>query len=313
MELIMWNPQELDDLITNDPRLSQRSKVLYRRHLQEYLAWSHSHPGQWTVAGFSSFYKELNKRMTPQSASNIMAGLRFVSRRLAERRQDPSQDFAGYVRLAKNAAPQRKPALTIDEAHALRRACYGDSPTDLRDRAMVELFLNTGMRRFSAAGIHLDHLGHDKKYDFPLVEIRLKGGSSHRVPLAPRVLEGLAPWREWLKAHGVKSGALFRRLSDGIGVKKQQRRFQVGEGLSVEGVWFAIKRRAELAGLSDVSPHSLRRSFITWLKERGTPDTLITCVTGHLMPGRSRMLDEVYTDSGALSGEAIRAVEGLWR
>jgi integrase len=78
---------------------------------------------------------------------------------------------------------------------------------------------------------------------------------------------------EWLKASGISSGALFRRIRKGG---------QIGEGLSGAAVREIVKERCALAGVvGEFSAHSLRSGFITEAGRQNMPLAETMAMTGH--------------------------------
>ena len=82
----------------------------------------------------------------------------------------------------------------------------------------------------------------------------------------------LPPLSAWLKASGVKSGAIFRRI----------RKTKAVEPLSGQAVWLIVKRRAELAGLEgSYGAHSLRSGYVTEAGRQNVPMAEALALTGH--------------------------------
>jgi site-specific recombinase XerD len=95
---------------------------------------------------------------------------------------------------------------------------------------------------------------------------------------------------------------------------KRIRKSKAVEPLSPQAVWLIVKRRAQLAGLSDTfSAHSLRSGFVTEAGRQNVPIGEAMAMTGHrstatflryFQPGKlsnaraSRLLDE-RTESDA--------------
>jgi integrase len=303
---------ELESIIDQSPKLGKHTKRAYRSVVREYLEFAGQHPSAWSGASAQAFYNKLLDRMPAKSANVRFSGLRYVSKRRAQLNLDPLLDFAGVVEKAtvRGGSPPDRRALTLQEAGRLLDVCRGPRPLDLRDFALVSLGLKTGMRRFSMAGIQFEDFGRDRTRGYPFVEITLKGGNRHQVPLAGIAVEAMTPWKRWLGRANIRSGALFRSLTR-PGLRGQ---VSVGDAISDQGVYKALRKRAAQAGIEGFSPHIFRHTFVTWAKSAGVPDHEIAAVTGHVLEGgRSAMLDKTYMDHTVAGTAAADAIgDELW-
>jgi integrase len=302
---------ELEMIIEQSPKLSRHTKRAYSATVRDFLQEVGHHPAAWTGHAAQSFYNGLLTRMPPQSANVKFSGLRYVSKRRAQLEQNPMLDFASVVETAK--APKLdvdRRALTPEEGTRLIDACRGPRPIDLRDFGMTVLGFTTGMRRFSMAGITLADFGRDRTRGYPFVEITLKGGSRHKVPLTRAAVEAMTPWKRWLSTGGIKDGALFRSVSR----ERLDGKVAVGEQITVDGIYHVVKARARKAQIEDFSPHIFRHTFVTWAKQRGAADHEIAAITGHVVEdGRSQTINKTYTDHTMAGTSAADAIgEMLW-
>lgn len=301
----------LAQIISRSPRLAATTKSRYLGIAREFERFAGNDPSRWSTDTTQLYYARLLARIRPQSANAQMSALKYLGRRLAELRDDPRLDFARGVELAAVHSDDEKEqrALTADEAQRLLMACpVLDGPIGVRDHALIYLGLHTGMRRFSLAGIRFADLGFDSRLGIEFVEITIKGGKRHKVPLSPHVRRNLEPWIDYLDRVGVKSGSLFRSLARQRITTKPTA--QVGEGLREDGIYRALKARAAKAGIADFHPHILRHSFISWCKAAGMSNAQIAAITGHV-PREGGTIDRVYTDHlyiGSAASDAVAAV-----
>ena len=188
--------------------------------------------------------------------------------------------------------------LTPDETVRLLEAAGGDDPSGpnpghaLRDRALLELLYAAGLRISEAIGLDREDLSVDGAF----VRVIGKGDKERLVPVGDVALDWLGRWmtgpRSILLARThvepIRGGPLF--LGDR------------GGRLARQQAWFAVKRAATAAGLTDrVSPHTLRHSFATHLLEGGADLRIVQEVLGHA----SISTTQLYTH---LTGERIRDV-----
>jgi site-specific recombinase XerD len=151
--------------------------------------------------------------------------------------------------------------LTSEEIAALLAACEGDAFEDLRDVAMILLFLDTGLRRTELAELQLDDLDLDLQTAFVASHRRVARAAPFDTPTA-RGLErylaarALHPWVHlphlWLGRRG---------------------------GLTDRGVDLAVRHRGRRAGLANLHPQRLRHTFVRqYLADGGSGRDLMRLV-----------------------------------
>jgi integrase/recombinase XerD len=159
-------------------------------------------------------------------------------------------------------------------------------PRPLRDRALLELLYGTGARISEAVGLDVDDLGSGRPSDGPPGTLRLsgKGGKQRMVPVGSYA-------REALDAYLVRArpalAASARRVSASPAVFLNAR----GGRLTRQGAWGVLKSAAERAGMSGISPHTLRHSFATHLLDGGADVRVVQELLGHA----SVTTTQVYT------------------
>jgi len=124
-------------------------------------------------------------------------------------------------------------------------ATTGDSPKARRDRALLRILHDLGLRRAEAASLDLAHLEGDSI-------LVLRKGKTQRKPLTLPP-ETRAALDEWITVRGYEPGPLFLSLDN------RSR----GHRLTVDGIHFIVKTIGKRASLRKVSPHGLRHSSVT--------------------------------------------------
>jgi integrase/recombinase XerD len=163
----------------------------------------------------------------------------------------------------------------------------------LRDRALLELLYGTGARISEAVGLDVDDLG---IVGVPSEEgspgqrvgeaLRLagKGGRERVVPVGSYA-------RDALEAYLIRArpalAAASRRASASPALFLNAR----GGRLTRQGAWGVIQSAAQRAGLTGVSPHTLRHSFATHLLDGGADVRVVQELLGHA----SVTTTQVYT------------------
>ncbi|WP_394941276.1 site-specific tyrosine recombinase XerD [Psychromicrobium sp. YIM B11713] len=175
-------------------------------------------------------------------------------------------------------------AISVDEVSRILDASGNDSPTGLRDRALLEFLYSTGARISEAIGLDVDDVLGSSQQDPEGAVVRLfgKGSKERVVPLgsygARAVDAYLVRGRPLLSAKGKATPALFLNARGGR--------------LSRQSAWSILKAAAEKAQITkDVSPHTLRHSFATHLLEGGADVRVVQELLGHA----SVTTTQVYT------------------
>lgn len=145
------------------------------------------------------------------------------------------------------------------EYRALRDACRGDA----RTYAIVELFLQTGVRIGELANLTLDDLKENELY-----VAAQEGHASRNVPLNKAAKEAL---QRYLEARGTSPSTANKALF----ITK------TGKSLLIRNIRTAIDRYFRIAGIEDAKVNDLRHTFIAHHLMAGTPITTLSKLVGH--------------------------------
>ncbi len=173
--------------------------------------------------------------------------------------------------------------LQPEQAKKLLATCATDSPIDLRDRALIVVGLETGMRRMSLVGMALEAIDTDRldqARDHCFAHVPIKGANElYPVPLSKAAQAALEPWRRWLRSQKVTSGPVFRSLTKGI-ARGGKLSFTVGPGLALVSIYKIVAHRAEQAKLDGVHPDLFRDTFVAWRTQQGLSEIEVAAITG---------------------------------
>ncbi len=206
----------------------------------------------------------------PLTKKATLAALRGV---LKQARNQNLLTDEEYRRIAevKGARGSRLPAgraVPGGELKALVEACRRDpSPAGARDAAILAVLYIGGVRRTEL----VDLAATDYTADPPTLRVRHGKGDKER--LVPLTATAGVAIHAWLVRRGDHPGKLFLPVS------------QVGEvhgdGLSSIAVYNMLQKRAAQAGVPHVSPHDLRRSFVSDLLDAGVDLSAAQQLAGH--------------------------------
>jgi integrase/recombinase XerD len=299
------------DHLTVERGLARHTLEAYRRDLERYAAVlgtagrvSVDDVTTADVAAFLAGLREGDESHQPLAASS--AGRAVVAVRglhaFAAAEGLASADPARQVRPP--APPRRLPrAMPVaDVERLLAAAGAGEGPRPLRDRALLELLYATGARISEATALDVDDLDLAERPSLPAepgqagaglpalpplpatVRLSGKGNKQRIVPVGSYARQAL---EHYLIRARPSLAAATRRASASPAVFLNAR----GGRLTRQGAWAALRAAAERAGITDVSPHTLRHSFATHLLDGGADVRVVQELLGHA----SVTTTQVYT------------------
>ena len=155
--------------------------------------------------------------------------------------------------------------MTEEEVAALLEQPSGDSPKELRDKAMLELLYATGIRVTELISLCLENV--NLKTDC----IICKDGNKERViPFGSKARNALLDYLEQGRPAmtGEEETVLFVNCN--------------GQTMSRQGFWKLLKAYARKAGIkTEITPHTLRHSFAAHMVENGADLRSVQEMMGH--------------------------------
>jgi integrase/recombinase XerD len=177
--------------------------------------------------------------------------------------------------------------LTRGEVECLLAQPRGTEPTDLRDRALLELMYACGLRASEAIGLEVA----DVDLEARVLRARGKGSRERVVPVGSAAALAVGRYLE-------------RGRSVLVGPRAETHLFVNFRGgpLTRQGLYKIVRRYAAGAGLADrMSPHTLRHTFATHLLAGGCDLRSVQEMLGHADVATTQL----YTH---LSSERLRDV-----
>ena len=249
-------------------RTSENTAVSYERDLKKLSRYFADHGiqnvEQVTHTGLNSYILFLEKQgRKPSTISRNIASLKPFFQYLHK---------DGYVK--QNAAEELKapkvekkaPAILSEEdTMRLLEQAKGDSPKELRDRAMLELLYATGIRVSELISLELTDINLQMEY----ITCR-DGGKERIIPFGTVARQALEQYlKEGRSALSKEDGRyLFTNCS--------------GQAMSRQGFWKLIKSYGKKAGITgELTPHTLRHSFAVHLVSNGADIRSVQEMLGH--------------------------------
>jgi len=179
------------------------------------------------------------------------------------------QKTVDFKRVVGTAEPKGR-ALSKKEIGQIIATCEGNSPSDIRDRAIIGILRGGGLRRGELINLEL----RDLELDTGKLIIRQgKGHKTRHVYIPSSALEFV---KQWLLLRGYEDGYLFCRIHRGGHLKMGK--------MHSDSIWRMLQKRAELANIKSCCPHDLRRTFCGDLLSAGVDIVTVQKLAGHASP-----------------------------
>lgn len=156
--------------------------------------------------------------------------------------------------------------LSVDQVSALLAQPSGQTPKEIRDKAMLALLYATGIRVSELVGIQME----DINMNIGFLVCR-DGERERTIPFGRSAKAALEEYLEH-----ARNDLLRGKGSDYFFVNC------TGGAMSRQGFWKIIKYYGEKAGIEeDITPHTLRHSFAAHLIARGADMRAVQTILGH--------------------------------
>jgi integrase len=282
--------------ILDQSNLAPTSRSKYEHLTERWIRFAGEDPNGWTRLKGIAFYNALiagtvtrdGKPVHPRSAKIYFASLKLISKWTVKYLNNPNLDFTD-IQIQDVRPTKTRHALSQDQFEALLGTCVSKSgeitPYDRRDRTLLIVAIETGMRRSSLAAISTDRLIPSPRFGYPTAYVPIKskrGEDEYHVPLSDTAVAALDDWREWLEEHRAKNGPVFRRIERNVHEvrgKVQTTYSPKPDGISPEMIYKMIVGRLGIIGIHGY-PHLLRHTFITWRTNQRLNAPEIVSITG---------------------------------
>lgn len=267
--------------------LSTNYQLSTRSSLERFAAWLNakgdSSPGSVTQQILSGFLISEKKRGLSATSIKLEAvALRIFFRFLRTRGRIPS-DPAEKLPLPRLPKTLPQP-LSRDEIAELVAAPAGDTPLEIRDRALLELLYASGLRIAEVCSVRLENLDEDGG----VIRVTGKGNKTRLIPVGSAALEAL-------RFYLANARPKFVSPRSGAAIFLSVR----GHPLTPARIWQLVRQYAKQAGIrEEVHPHQLRHSFATHLLSGGADLRIIQEMLGHASIATTQIYTQV--DGGLL-------------
>ena len=250
-------------------KTSENTTLSYERDLKKFnkyfMEQGISKVTQITTTGLNSYVLYLEKQgIKPATISRGIASLKAFFHFL-HKEGYINQDVAEELK-APRVEKKMPVVLTQEETLRLLNQTKGDSPKEMRDRAMLELLYATGIRVTELISLKIEDVNLQMEY------ITCRDASKERiVPFGSVAKEAL---REYLAAG--RPDLVADETSDYLFTNCS------GHAMSRQGFWKLVKYYGKKAGITtELTPHTLRHSFAMHLVSNGADLHSVQEMLGH--------------------------------
>lgn len=247
---------------------SQKTIINYVKDVELFFKWYKETAGEdFKPSNFNEFvltqYKSYIltvQKLKPSSVNRKIQTLRKFGCFLVAKgylQANPAENLKQVKDVRNNLAPA---ALSKQDIFKLRKTVYMYSK--IRDIAIIELFLNTGLRLSEVANLKINdvEIGERKGK----IKVLGKGRKYREVPLNSETRKIIAQYLE--KRKHIDCDFLLTTST--------------GKPLQANSIYRLIKRYAERAGI-ELHPHMLRHTFAQTLIDKGTNVFDVKYLLGH--------------------------------
>ena len=241
----------------NVKKTSLNTELSYRRDLEKVARFMEARGiqevSQMTGADLAAYVDSLKEQQFKAAtiSRNIASIKAFVHFLVDEKLL--KEDISVHLRSPK--IEKHLPSImTSAEVIRLLEQPSGDSPKEIRDKAMLELLYATGIRVSELISLKVSDI--NLNMNFMVCRDR---GRERIIPFGNAAKKALVRYLD-----GIRSAMLEKQESDILFVNCS------GTPMSRQGFWKLIKSYAKKAGIqSDITSHTLRHSFASHLVENG--------------------------------------------
>jgi integrase/recombinase XerD len=262
--------------------LSTNYQLSTRASLERFVAWAAGRGIESVVAVtpplLSEFLIAEKKRGLSATSIKLEAVALRIFFRFMTTRSRITSDPAEKLPLPRLPQTLPQPLSQIDMAK-LVAAPAGETPLEIRDRALLELLYACGLRIAEACSVRLENLDEEGG----VIRVTGKGSKTRLIPVGRAALDALKFYLSHARPKIVSSksgGEIFLSVR--------------GHKLTPARIWQLVRHYAKIAGIEEaIHPHQLRHSFATHLLAGGADLRIIQEMLGHASIATTQIYTQV--------------------
>ena len=272
--LYAWPPSYFADLGARN--YSERTIERREQALRRFLGWTHErgveHADEITLPILESYqrwlwrYRKANgKPLGVGTQRGELSAIKDYFKWLVRARILVANP-ASELEMPRGESRLPPDALTNQQVASLLAVPDVSDPLGVRDRAMLEVFYSTGLRRGELARLCIEDLNHERA----TLRVRGKGNKERVVPVGHRALQWTTRYLDEVRPRLVIDPSLSELFLSGL-----------GQGFPPQGLGQLVSRLMRSADIEKGGPHLLRHSCATHLHEGGADMRHIQQLLGH--------------------------------
>jgi integrase len=240
-------------------RLAETTKETYRHYIEEFQDWAIERNLPFSTM---TAMQVLDWADEHQWSSSTRYGAMNAIRSYYIWRYGRMHDIAinAKARRQKDPGPQR--SLDWEQLDSLFNYFDVKTSKGIRDRAMIALLVDTGLREAEVCRADLPHLNRRKRQ----IDVIIKGG---KWGVAEYFEKTAGYLNEWLAIRDSVAQPGAKQIFVSIGGTKH------GTGMTPGGLRAIFRRIGKKAGIGAFSPHDCRRTMATLAAKSGAPSVVI--------------------------------------
>ena len=258
--------------LVTDGLTSKYSKVMYAKNLDDFLSWYQDQGAPGLSKAIIQHYKNhlLELNYAPATINQKLVAVRRLAIEAVDNNLlDPAM-LEGIRRI--KGVPMEGVRtgnwITLDQAQMLINTPDITTLKGIRDRAILAVMLNSGLRRSEIAKLTFDHI-QQRNGRWVIVDMIGKRNRVRSVPIASWAKQAID---EWAQTAQISAGHVFRPINKGDRI--------VGDHLTSQAIQNVVKDYASRTGLN-ISAHDMRRTFAQMTYQAGAPLDQIQLSLGH--------------------------------
>ena len=240
--------------------------------------------------------KALELGKSPATVNLMLAGIRGAVRTAWNMKLISGEDLARIesVKGVKATTEPRGRRITSGELGAIMKGIKTETPSGKRDAGIIALAYCGGLRRQELSNLQIEDVN-DKSDE---IEIKIKRGKGRKDRILFLNNGGADALRDYLSARGDSSGSLFWSSVKGGKLLPDSK-------MTDQAIYARIKRCAEIAGVKTLSPHDMRRSFVSDMLHAGVDISTVAAMAGHSSVATTQRYDRRGDEAKKKAAKAL--------
>src|SRR5664280_3600364 len=269
---------------------SKRTRRAYKQDVQNFMRTLNIHSydelrqvDHRAVIAWERIMREIDKA-APSTIRRRLAALSSLFKHLVRHDHAEKNPVGEVERPAINREEGTTLAFSKAQARKLLDTPADDSIEGLRDRAILSVGLQVGLRRAAIAAPKVGDLHQNRGYDS--LRVVRKGGRHEALAINPQTAQRIRAYFEKAGHAADIEGPMFRPL-------RRNRKNQVARrAMNPDAIDRVVRKFAGKIGLNrGYSAHSMRATFITTALENGAQLEDVQKAAGHRDPSTTKLYD----------------------